>query len=173
MDDRRKRERVLVTGLLMVFLVGLVWALNPAERPETDIVALESPSASPTGAQPESASAPTPSGSGPRAGPESPTDGILAAPLPPDQTTVQVLDAGGGGQRVRSAVAALERLGYQVVATASARQNVERTAVWFTSGKSAEAEALRARDRRFAEVTPNRGLAAGVDLHVLIGPDWA
>ena len=49
MDDREKRARVLVTGLLVVFLVGLVWALNPAERPETDIVALESPSPSPTG----------------------------------------------------------------------------------------------------------------------------
>jgi hypothetical protein len=49
---------------------------------------------------------------------------------------------------------------------------VTTTTVWFTDDQEAEAEAMRARENRVAEVAPNQGLSDGVNLHVLVGPDW-
>lgn len=153
-----------------MLVVGLVWALNPDDDPDPVASELD-------GGQPSPSQTATPSSS-PSAAPTAtaeatnPSAALLAAAPPPESTTLQVLDAGGGRGRRRAAVSALEALGYQVVSTASARQDVTRTTIWFTRGNEAKAQALQARDPRFADIAPSAGLSARVDLHVLIGPDW-
>ncbi len=148
-----------------MLVIGLLWALNPGAQPEPTAASLQpaAPAATEPIPQPPAPAAP---------GFQAETQALIAAALPPAQTTVQMLDAGGGAVGLQSAVSAARRLGYQVVATASSRQNVARTTVWFTAGKQHEAQALHARDPRFAELGPNRGLSSSVDLHVLVGPDW-
>ncbi len=149
-----------------MLLVGLVWALNPHEDPDPAASRLDV-------AQPTLGQTAAPSSS-PRPVPTPTTQAaalLAAAPLP-ESTTLQVLDAGGGRERRRAAVAALQALGYRVISTGSSRQDVTRTTIWFTRGNEAQAQALQARDPRFTEIEPNPGLSARVDLHLLVGPDW-
>ena len=94
---------------------------------------------------------------------------LIAAALPPGETTVQLLDAGGGTAAVDAAASALEQLGYQIVSRASSSRKVDATTVYYTADNEAEAEALRARDPRFQSVEANRGLNEGVNVHVLVG----
>ncbi|MGH8895928.1 MAG: LytR C-terminal domain-containing protein [Egibacteraceae bacterium] len=158
--------RAFLGGLLLVLLVGLVWALNPHEDPDPEASRLgRGPSTLSQTAAPSPALSPVPP-------PTTKAAALLAAAPLPESTTLQVLDAGGGRERRRAAVAALQALGYQVVSTASSRQDVTRTTIWFTKGNEAQAQALQARDPRFTEIEPNPGLSARVDLHLLIGPDW-
>jgi hypothetical protein len=169
-------SQALLGGLLLVLVIGLVWALNPSgepgpspHRPGSRPPAL-SQKAPPS---PKATSTPvTARKNAPTTEQVTPSAALIAAAPPPAFTTMQVLDAGGGRERLRAAASALSALGYRVVSTSSARQDVTRTTVWFTSGNETKAEALRARDPRFADVAPNAGLSAQVDLHVLIGPDW-
>lgn len=99
-------------------------------------------------------------------------DELIADARDPDQTTVQVLDAGGGSDATGSVQEALTELGYDVVAVNTSRLDYPTTTVLYTEGNDAEAEALRARDERFAEIAPNERLSTGVDIHVVVGPDW-
>lgn len=99
-------------------------------------------------------------------------DELIADARDPDQTTVQVLDAGGGSDATASVQEALTELGYDVVAVNTSRLDYPTTTVLYTEGNDAEAEALRARDERFAEIEPNERLSTGVDIHVVVGPDW-
>lgn len=180
--------RVAFVGALVVMLaLGVEWALDTEELPPAlprsqrdgesrQVTAETAPepespaSASPT--DPASPSA-TPSAS-PSPSPMGPPPGFLiAAARAPQETTVQVLDAGGGGGLADAAADALDGLGYDIVSRASARADVTVTTVWFTEANEAQALGLRARDDRFADVAPNAGLSAGVDLHVLVGPDWS
>ncbi len=149
-----------------MLVIGLVWALNPDESSD--------PKASEFDAgQPALSQAATPSSiPSPVSTATAEEATLLAGAPPPESTTLQVLDAGGGRERRRAAVAALEALGYQVVSTASAHQDVTRSTIWFTRGNEAKAQALQARDPRFADIAPSAGLSARVDLHVLVGPDW-
>jgi LytR cell envelope-related transcriptional attenuator len=169
-DSRhRVSPQAFLGGLLFALVVGLAWALNPHEDPAPTAFRLDvaQPTLGPT-ARP-------PSGQNPVATPTAQAAGagaLLAAAPPPQSTTLQVLDAGGGRERRQAAISALEALGYQVISTATSKQDVTRTTIWFTSGNEATAQALRARDPRFAEIEPNPGLSARVDLHLLIGPDW-
>jgi hypothetical protein len=94
-----------------------------------------------------------------------------AAPRSAD-TTVQVLDGGAGRQRTNEVVAVLRRLGYQVVAVNKAVRTYNVTTVFYSRGEEASARALRARDRRFAEVEANSNLNQRVALHVVVGTDW-
>lgn len=163
---------VFLGGLLLALVAGLVWALNPDEGPDPAM-------ARPNAAQPtpSQAAAPSPNSS-PVATPTPatmqaiPPEALIAAAPPPGSTTLQVLDAGGGRERQRVVASALQALGYRVISTSSARQDVSRTTIWFTHGNEATAQALRARDPRFADIAPNAGLSAQVDLHILVGPDW-
>jgi LytR cell envelope-related transcriptional attenuator len=163
-------QAVFLGGLLVVLVAGLVWALNPEyPSPDSNQSALSpSPTATPLT---EETSAGVP-GMPPTTQDAGLSAALIDAAPPPASTTVQVLDAGGGRQRLRSAVVALKTLGYQVVSTSSARQEVVRTTIWFTGGNEVSAQALQARDPRFAGIAPNAGLSARVDLHVLVGPDW-
>lgn len=101
-----------------------------------------------------------------------PAEELIAAARDPAETSVQVLDAGGGGARTGDVVDRLEELGYQVVNVTSSRVDTTTTTVLYTDGAEAEARALRARDQRFTEIGPNDRLSEGVDLHVLVAPDW-
>ena len=100
-------------------------------------------------------------------------DELIAAARDPEETTVQVLDAGGGSSATNEAADALREMGYDVVAINSSRTDYPTTTVLYTDGNEAEAEALPARDERFADTAPNERLSEGVDLHVVVGPDWA
>ena len=97
---------------------------------------------------------------------------LIDAARPPEETTVQVLDAGGGSTATNEAADALRELGYDVVAINTSRLDYPTTTVLFTDGNEAEADALRARDERFAETGLNERLSEGVDVHVVVGPDW-
>ncbi len=85
---------------------------------------------------------------------------------------MQVLDAGGGSAATEDVDQVLRELGYDVVAVNAARQGRTVTTVLYTEGNEAEAEALRAREQRVAEVGRNETLSEGVDLHVVVAPDW-
>lgn len=98
---------------------------------------------------------------------------LIDAARDPEATTVQVLDAGGGSTATNEAADILREMGYDVVAINSSRTDYPVTTVLYTEGNEAEAEALPARDERFAETAPNERLSEGVDLHVVVGPDWA
>jgi hypothetical protein len=179
-SPRQIARIILVGGLLLVFLWGLIWALNPSEggvtftAPGRDAPAEEDgagdgdendapPAPEPTDTEtPE----PEPTPTGP------PPEELIAAAPEPATTTVQVLDAGGGPTRTLSVTDALEDLGYDVVNVTSSRTDVTVTTVWYTDGNEEAGLALRARDERFAEVAENERLSPGVALHVLVGPDW-
>jgi LytR cell envelope-related transcriptional attenuator len=97
---------------------------------------------------------------------------LIDAARPPEETTVQVLDAGGGSTATSEVADVLGEIGYDVVAINASRLDYPVTSVLYTEGNDAEAEALRARDERFAEVGINERLSEGVDLHVVVGADW-
>lgn len=100
-------------------------------------------------------------------------DELIDKARAPEKTSVQVLDAGGGSTATDDVEQALLDLGYDVVAVNSSGTDYDVTTVLYTEGSDAEAEALRARDERFAEIAPNERLSDAVDLHVVVGPDWA
>ena len=97
---------------------------------------------------------------------------LIDAARAPEETTVQVLDAGGGSDAANDAADALREFGYDVVAINSSRTDYPITTVLFTAGNEAEAQALPARDERFAEIGPNERLSDDVDIHVVVGADW-
>lgn len=97
---------------------------------------------------------------------------LIDAARPPDETSVQVLDAGGGSDAANDAAEALRELGYDVVAINAARQSYTQTTVLYTDGNQAEADGLLAREDRVAASAANERLSEGVDLHVVVGPDW-
>ena len=97
---------------------------------------------------------------------------LIDAARPPEETTVQVLDAGGGSDATNAAADALREFGYDVVAINSSRTDYPVTTVLFTDGNEAEAQALPARDERFADVGVNDRLSDDVNIHVLVGDDW-
>ncbi|MEE8601665.1 LytR C-terminal domain-containing protein [Euzebya tangerina] len=172
--------RVLFVGsLLLALYVGLTWALAIEDRPDAASIARAEAAANASESertQSEVAAAPTPEAVDPSATAE-PTEApptvdpqeLIAAALPPGDTTVQILDAGGGSAAVDAAASVLEQLGYNIVARASSGRDVSTTTVYFTADNEAEAEALRARDPRFQVVEPNRGLNESVNIHVLVG----
>lgn len=99
-------------------------------------------------------------------------EALISAARDPGDTSVQVLDAGGGSSATNDAATVLRDLGYDVVAVNSSRADYDVTTVLFTDGDEAEADALTARDDRFAATAPNERLSEDVDLHVVVGPDW-
>ncbi|HVM15482.1 MAG TPA: LytR C-terminal domain-containing protein [Egibacteraceae bacterium] len=138
---------------------------QPSPEPEPTPRAAASPDPAPDQPPPE------PAGPQAEADPESP-EAIIAAAPPPQETTVQVLDGIGGSPRLPLLVAALEDLGYEVVATNPAGTDYAVTTVLFTEGNEHMARALQARDPRIVERRPNTEMSAEVDLHVVLGADW-
>lgn len=184
--SRSNTFRVLFLGALAVSLgYGLQWATDVEQlrdalprhvrEGESRVVTpSEEPAAVAAGPArpppPPAPSAATPSAT--RSEARSSASILITAARAPQQTTIQVLDAGGGLRRTNEAAAALEELGYDVISVSGGRVTVGITTIWYTEGNQTEAHALRARDERFAVVAKNQGLSAGVDLHVLVAEDW-
>ncbi len=108
--------------------------------------------------------------------PETPT-GTPTATIPPDapepgETSVQVLDGAGDSAATEAVVALLRELGYEVVAVNATARSYDETTVFYSQGQEAAAEALRARDPRFAEIAANPNLSEDVNVHVVVGSDW-
>lgn len=174
---------IFVGSLLLALYFGLNWALAIEDRPDAaSIAAAEAAREASERAAAELAASETPTPTpgatevaGPTATPEPTVDPqeLIAAALPPPETTVQVLDAGGGAAAVDSVVSVLEQIGYPIVNVTSSGRQVDRTTVYYTADDQPQAEALRARDPRFQVVEANDGrLNEGVNIHVLVGPDF-
>lgn len=113
--------------------------------------------------------APDPGGE-PGAGKDS--ESVMNAAPAPGDTTVQVLDGVGSSSRLNALVAALEDLGYDVVATNPAGTDYAATTVFYSEGHETAAAALQARDPRVVESHLNLDFSEAVDLHVVMGLDW-
>ena len=169
------------TALVLALVVGLVWAFQPSGFEDEPVVAGDE----------EASERPRRGADKPKADDEDQLAGgdeseasedtglsdeeaeeLIDAARPPEETTVQVLDAGGGSTATNDAADALRELGYDVVAINTSRLDYPTTTVLFTQGNEAEAVALRARDERFAETGLNERLSEGVDVHIVVGPDW-
>jgi hypothetical protein len=168
--------------LALALLVGLymsLWTGSPAEvsAPEPDPVATETvePEADLEADPDDEVAADEPEDEPteePTLSPEE-VEELIEAARPPGETSVQVLDAGGGSAALSSVVDALREVGYRIVNVTSARGDAGTTTILYTSGSEDEAEAMRARDARFATVERNDRFSEGVDLHVLVGSDWS
>lgn len=179
-DWRTWWRRGFGASLVLALVIGLFWSFQPSGFEDEPAVAeSEEPSEKPSkrakksDRKEEKQVADEPS--------EPPEDTgmskeeakeLIDAARPPEETTVQVLDAGGGSTATNDAAEALRELGYDVVAINTSRLDYPTTTVLFTEGNEAEAEALRARDERFGETGLNERLSEGVDVHVVVGPDW-
>lgn len=172
-------RRGFAAFLALALLLGLYLSFRPAgfeDEPEVAGEAEPSDSASESAPEPE----PTAATSEPAAEPTEADEGLtpdqaedlIAAARPPEETSVQLLDAGGGSDAVNEAAEVLREIGYDVVAINPSRTEYDTTTVLFTDGNQAEAQALPAHDERFAEVAPNERLSDGVDVHVVVGSDW-
>jgi hypothetical protein len=97
------------------------------------------------------------------------------AVLAPGDTRIQVLDGRrDDGAAYEAALARLEELGYRVVASGPAVRPYTDTTVFFTTGNELTADMLRDSDARFAVIESNtRGLSEAIELHIVIGDDWA
>jgi hypothetical protein len=96
-------------------------------------------------------------------------DGRVPAP----QTTVQVLDGGGGATAVAEVVALVEAAGYEVVAVNAARCCYDATTALWSAGREAIATGLAAAIDGVVEVRENPNLSQEVDVHIVVGVDWA
>lgn len=174
---------LFVGGLLLALYAGLTWALTPDERPDAESIAAARAAQEQAASEAalteasedvtEAAASESPAAPEPTEAPTTPSPAVLIAEAKaPADTTVQVLDAGGGSAKVDAAVAVLEQFGYQVVAISPSSREVGQTTVYFTADAQAEAEALRAREPRFRLVEGNQGLSEGVDIHVLVGTEF-
>ena len=104
------------------------------------------------------------------------TPGLVPpAELVPADVSVQILDGGVGEERITEVVTSLQREGFRVVATNTAREH-EDSIVLFTTGFEQEAlrvaEHLGVTDVRPMDVLPpERRLSESVMVHVIIGRD--
>lgn len=176
--------RVLFVGaLLLALYVGLTWALAIEDRPDASRIAEAAAAREQAAAEQaasersEEQSSAEPAATATATAIPAPEvtvapEELIALAKAPAETTVQVLEAGGGNASVDAVVSALEAIGYEVVAINDSSRDVTVTTVYFTEDNEPEAEGLRARDPRFQDVEPNQGLSEGVDIHVLVGPDF-
>lgn len=172
------RRRAFGAFLASALVIGLFLSFRPTGF-ETEEVAQEEPTTPPSRAnRPNTRPKPAPSKPAEEATDgldgltDEEADALIEAARPPEETTVQVLDAGGGSSATSAAQDALTEMGYDVVATNTSRIDYPETTVLYTEGNDAEAEALRARDARFGEIALNERLSDAVDIHVVVGPDW-
>lgn len=173
-------RRGFAAFLVLALLIGLYLSFRPAGfEDEPELAGEAEPSANPSEPTPTPAPTPTAPPSEPAAEPTEDegltpkeAEDLIAAARPPEETSVQLLDAGGGSDAVNEAAEVLRELGYDVVAINPSRTEYDTTTVLFTEGNQAEAQALPARDERFAAVAPNERLSDGVDVHVVVGSDW-
>lgn len=187
---RRRAQRVLAVLGLAIALVGVVFVGTPllldGGRDELGLVDPVSPTPTPTATptpaptsiptpipSPALTPTPTPASSLADEPDDAAGDGETLPGRPPEETRVQLLDGvRDGDEAVEEAGEVLNELGYQVVTTGTMVEPWETTGAYYTDGWEVEAESLRERDDRFAEVAPEPGFDADVDLHVIVGEDW-
>lgn len=162
---------------VVIALTVVATMLVDGRDSDDDLVRLE------PGASPTANDAPTPEETAAATTPApTPTPRETTPPLvDPDPTpttanatgvTVQVLDGGVGEEITLDVVAALEEVGYEVVAVSTARCCYEQTTVFYSEGREELAQALSASDERFGVVEANPNLTEDVDIHVVVGSDW-
>ncbi|MPZ71772.1 MAG: hypothetical protein GEU74_00845 [Nitriliruptorales bacterium] len=176
-------RRAFGTLLLLALLTGLYLSYRPAGFSEEPEVATdEQESDPPQDAQREGEEEnvppteedepPADEGGDDQAMTAAEASEFIEAARDPGETSVQVLDAGGGSAAANAAADALRELGYDVVAINSSRVDYDATTILFTSGNRTEAQALRAREDRVVASEPNERLSDAVDLHLVVAPDW-
>ena len=173
------RRRVFGGALLAALIIGLFLSFRPSTFDSAQVAGEQEPTEEPRpnrgnnrGGGDKGRNDPEPTEEATDAISDEEAEELIAAARDPEETTVQVLDAGGGSSATASVQEALSDLGYDVVAVNASRIEYPVTTVLYTDGSDAEAEALRARDSRFAEIDTNERLSEGVDIHVVVGPDW-
>lgn len=181
-------RRLFAAGLVLALVVGLYLSFRPGdfEDPPPDLASDEEATPAPdAGEQPPPPEEPPADDDDAEEEPqedeeeeepgltEEEAQDLIDAARDPAETSVQVLDAGGGSDATNDVASVLADLGYDVVAINPSRVNYDVTTVLFTPGNEAEAEAVRARDERFSATAANERLSEGVDLHVVVGPDWS
>lgn len=87
--------------------------------------------------------------------------------------SVQLLDGVGDEELLDAVATVLEGMGYDIVAVSRSARSYEETTVFYSEGFASTARALRRADDRFGTVEPNTRLSASVNLHVVVGADWA
>lgn len=173
-SGRRRRPAPMISVAVgAVALLGLVSVGTAAVLSgDEDEVGLVDPVVTAPTSTPTPTSTPAPSSS-PAVDPNDDGGDTQLPGRAPEDTRVQLLDGvHGGGEAVEQAEAALDELGYDVVATGAMAESWDTSGVYYTNGWQAEAESLRERDGRFVEVAPHPGFTADVDLHVIVGRDW-
>lgn len=90
-----------------------------------------------------------------------------------DDGTVQVLYGFGLQDQAGEAAAVLRDLGYIVVAVNSTSHVVESTTVFATPGHTDLAERLLEEDARFGAIDENTVFSPDVELHVVVGAEFA
>lgn len=172
------RRRVFGAFLAAALLIGLFLSFRPSGFDSEEVASQDEATEEPRKGSGEKADGDEPPDAEPTEEasedpPSTETDELIDNARAPEKTSVQVLDAGGGSTAADDVEEALLDLGYDVVAVNSSGTDYDVTTVLYTEGSDAEAEALRARDERFAQIAPNKRLSDAVDLHVVVGPDWA
>ena len=175
----------IIGAVAVALLLALQWALNPEEQ-QTEFFSVRTQTEQPVVSAADEAETeeedeePEPAEDETGEPEETEEPGLSdeerqeltdAAPEPGD-TSVQVLDAGGGGDAMNAAADDMRELGYNVVNVTGSQTDVDATTAWWSDGHEAAAEAMRARDERIIAVGANERLNQGVDLHLLVGPDW-
>ena len=176
----------IVGAIVVALLMALQWALNPEEQ-QTEFFSVRTqtdepvvPAADDAEDADEQDEEPEPEEAEPEEPEETEEPGLSeeerqaltdAAP-DPAETSVQVLDAGGGSEAMNAAADDVRELGYNVVNVTPSQTQVDATTAWWSDGHEPAAEAMRARDERIIAVGPNERLSDGVNLHLLVGPDW-
>lgn len=96
-----------------------------------------------------------------------------ASEIAREPVTVQVLYVPGRDSLAGEVAAVLRDLGYDVVAVNETARPAETTTILATAGQEEQAAELRDADPRFSRIEENDGFSEAVDLHVLVGPDFA
>lgn len=157
---------------------------DPAPASEPAPAAGSTPGSEPSGRGPATPRAPAvstfgsepsppPSAASPSASSEATGAGDGLPGRAPSDTRVQLLDGTAGTLPVAAAERALAELGYDIVLVEALTGPVRGSYVYYTEGWETEARSLSRRDPRFSSVAPDPGLTADVDLHVVMGTDWA
>jgi len=182
LKDRPQWPALLGVALLAAVLGvgGVLWSASDGAEDST--VALTAPEPAEGAARAEVADGEAPGDPSIGAGIDPPSSAseddsqepveVLPSARPPEETQIQLLHNGLTPAVLAEVTETLEALDYPVVAVNSARRPFRRTTVFFVDGWQPEAEALRARDSRFAAVAPNQDFAAEISLHIAIGADW-
>jgi hypothetical protein len=108
---------------------------------------------------------------GPTPGRDARVDDVDRPARAPEDTSVQVLDGGGGPEATQAAVDMLRERGYLVIAVNRSRPYDVTTVLW-SPGYRTEAQALLESAEEVHDIGRNPNLSEQVHLHLVVGTDW-